>query len=173
MPKSQAASPVRPDEGVEEAPPAEAAVRVLRRFRVVFNAVKGHFQQVERRAGIGGAQVWALSLIAAGPGLSVGQLAGLMDIHQTTASNLVRSLLKSGLVHSVRDGTDRRTVRLSVADPGLVVLRRVPGPFAGVLPDALARLDTQTLLRLDRDLGRLIELLKADPDAAGVPLAQL
>ena len=30
------------------------AARVLRRFRLVFNAVKAHFQQVERTAGIGG-----------------------------------------------------------------------------------------------------------------------
>lgn len=153
--------------------PTEASVRVLRRFRVVFNAVKAHFQQVERRAGIGGAQVWALSLVAAAPGLRVGQLAGLMDIHPTTASNLVRSLLQGGLVEAVRDPADRRSVRLNATAAGREVLRRAPGPFAGVLPDALARLDAQTLLRLETDLGRLIDMLEADPRAAGLPLAQM
>lgn len=153
--------------------PTEASVRVLRRFRVVFNAVKAHFQQVERRAGIGGAQVWALSLVAAAPGLRVGQLAGLMDIHPTTASNLVRSLLQAGLVEALRDPADRRSVRLNATAAGREVLRRAPGPFAGVLPDALARLDAQTLLRLETDLGRLIDMLEADPRAAGLPLAQM
>ena len=41
----------------------------LRRFRRVFNAVKTHFQQVEKRAGVGGAQLWALSVIGARPGI--------------------------------------------------------------------------------------------------------
>lgn len=148
-------------------------MRVLRRFRIVFNAVKAHFQQVEKRAGVGGAQVWALSLIAASPGLRVGQLAGLMDIHPATASNLVRNLLQAGLLESVRDDADRRTVRLNIMAAGREVLRRAPGPFAGVLPDALARLDAQTLLRLESDLGRLIDVLEADPRAAGLPLAQM
>lgn len=152
---------------------AEASVRVLRRFRIVFNAVKAHFQQVEKRAGVGGAQVWALSLIAASPGLRVGQLAGLMDIHPATASNLVRNLLQAGLVEAVRDDADRRTVRLNIMAAGREVLRRAPGPFAGVLPDALARLDAHTLLRLESDLGRLIDVLEADPRAAGLPLAQM
>ena len=39
---------------------AEAATRVLRRFRSVLNAVKTHFKQVQKQAGIGGAQLRAL-----------------------------------------------------------------------------------------------------------------
>jgi hypothetical protein len=42
-----------------------------------------------------------------------------------------------------------------------------------VLPDALARLDPQTLDRLDRDLGALIDLLQADQSGAGIPLAHM
>jgi len=44
-------------------PSTPPATRVLRQFRVVFNAVKTHFRQVEREAGVGGAQLWALSVI--------------------------------------------------------------------------------------------------------------
>jgi len=36
-------------------PSAPSSTRVLRQFRVVFNAVKTHFRQVEREAGVGGA----------------------------------------------------------------------------------------------------------------------
>lgn len=173
MPKSNAPLSAGLEDSQTNAKASDSTMRVLRRFRVVFNAVKAHFQQVEKRLGIGGAQVWALSLIAAGPGLSVGQLAKQMDIHQATASNLVRSLLGADLVQAVRDGTDRRTVRLSATSQGRALLRKAPGPFAGVLPEALAQLDRDTLDRLDKDLGRLIETLKADPRGAGVPLAQL
>jgi DNA-binding MarR family transcriptional regulator len=150
-----------------------SAVRVLRRFRMVFNAVKSHFQQVEKKAGIGGAQVWALSVIRDQPDIGVGGLAEAMDIHQSTASNLVKALLQAGFVEAVRGTRDRRAVLLRLLPPGHDVLARVPGPFAGVLPDALARLDTATLRRLDEDLGRLIAMLQVDERAAGIPLAQL
>lgn len=151
----------------------EPATRVLRRFRLVFNAVKTHFQQVEKRAGVGGAQLWALSVIQARPDIGVGELAKAMDIHQTTASNLVRSMAGAGLVVTNRDGPDRRATRLRTTPAGSRVLKKAPGPFSGVLPEALAALDTETLHRLDRDLGQLLHQLQADERAAGIPLAQM
>jgi DNA-binding MarR family transcriptional regulator len=155
------------------APGVPSTVRVLRRFRQVFNAVKTHFRDVEKKAGLGGAQIWALSIIASRPGMGVGALARDMDIHQTTASNLVKALLKQGLVQAHREGADRRTVQLRVTPAGRDALKRAPGPFAGVLPDALACLDDATLERLDHDLGVLIGLLQADEEGAGIPLANL
>ncbi|MBL8326560.1 MAG: winged helix-turn-helix transcriptional regulator [Rubrivivax sp.] len=155
------------------APGAEAAQRVLRRFRLVFNAVKTHFQQVERQAGIGGAQLWALSVVRAQPGIGVGALGRSMDVHQTTASNLVRSLVSQGLVESHRSGIDKRASQLKITRHGLRLLARAPGPFSGVLPDALARLDPSVLDRLDADLARLLEMLETDKRAARIPLAQM
>jgi len=150
-----------------------AAAQVLRRLRVIFNAVRTHFQQVEQHAGIGGAQVWALSLVAAEPGIGVGRLARAMDVHQTTASNLVKALQARGLVSSVRSASDRRSVQLHPLPAGLEVLSRAPGPFSGVLPAALGQMDPAVLARLDQDLGMLVKLLQADERAAGLPLAQM
>jgi DNA-binding MarR family transcriptional regulator len=161
----------------ESASPGEAApelpVQVLRRFRVVFNAVKTHFRQIERGAGIGGAQLWALGVVSASPGIGMNDLARAMDVHQSTASNLVKSLVERELIAATRDGADRRTVALRVLPAGRKVLRSAPGPFSGVLPDALAGLDARTLKRLDEDLGKLIEVLHADERAEGIPLGQL
>ena len=144
--------------------------RVLRRFRLVFNAVKTHFQQVEKRAGVGGTQLWALSVIDADPGIGIGGLAQAMDVHQSTASNLVRSLVERGFVAATRQGPDRRAVHLRLLPAGRRVLRRAPGPFAGVLSEALASLDAETLARIDDDLGRLIDALDADHRNANIPL---
>ncbi len=155
----------RADIATDPLPRSEREARVLRRFRSVFNAVKTHFQQVEKQAGIGGAQVWALSLI--------GALARAMDVHQTTASNLVRSLVEAGLVESQRSGTDRRASELRATRSGLRVLARAPGPFTGVLPEALGRLDAQTLQRLDADLQSLLALLEADRRGERIPLSQI
>jgi DNA-binding MarR family transcriptional regulator len=152
--------------------PGEPAVRVLRQFRLVFNAVKTHFRAVEKKAGLAGAQVWALSVVAARPGIGVGELARAMDIHQSTASNLLKPLLEQALLAAERSGADRRAVHLKITAQGTRVLRKAPGPFTGVLPEALASLDAATLARLERDLGKLIEVLGADAHQGGVPLEQ-
>jgi DNA-binding MarR family transcriptional regulator len=151
---------------------AEPAVRALRQFRLVFNAVKTHFQQVEKKAGVGGAQLWALSIIHSSAGIGVNDLARAMDVHQSTASNLVRALVERELIGTAKDGTDRRAVQLRILPAGSRVLRRAPGPFAGVLPQALASLDAATLARLDEDLAKLITALGADARAANIPLGQ-
>lgn len=147
--------------------------RVLRQFRVVFNSVKSHFRQVEREAGVGGAQLWALSVIQRRPGIGVTELARELDIHQSTASNLIKALVERGLVEASRQGLDRRSVALRIAPPGDEVLRSAPLPFAGVLPDALSALDAATLDRLEQDLAKLIALLEADETSSRLPLAQL
>lgn len=149
----------------------DPAARVLRRFRTVFNAVRNHFRNVETSVGISGAQVWALSEVAANPGMGVGQLAGKMDIHQSTASNLVRALLEAGLVVSEKGEVDRRAVHLRATARGMKALAKAPAPLTGLLPDALQRLDAATLQRLDRDLERVIRELKADPGMANLPIA--
>ncbi len=150
--------------------PGAASARVLRRFRLVFNAVKTHFQQVEKTAGIGGAQLWALSIVAGNAGLGVTELARAMDVHQSTASNLVRSLAEHDYLCVERSATDRRAVQLRLLPAGRRVLRRAPPPLAGVLPQALDSLDEATLDRLDQDLARLIAVLETDHDAARRPL---
>ena len=154
-------------------PGTDPAGRVLRQFRVVFNAVKVHFRQVESAAGIGGAQVWALSVIQARPGIGVSDLGRAMDVHQSTASNLVKLLLERDLASSVKDTVDRRALGLHLTEAGAAVLRAAPAPFSGVLPDALAGLDPRTLARLERDLEKVIAALQADRAGADVLLADL
>ena len=152
--------------------PANTA-QVLRRFRVVFNAVRTHFQQVEKQVGLGGAQVWALSVVKDHPGIGMGGVAKSMDIHQSTASKLIKTLLRKELISLSRSSGDRRNVHLEILPAGLAVLGQVSGPFEGVLPMALGKLPQRTLQRLDQDLGQLIGLLKADEEAGGIPLAEL
>lgn len=157
-------------------PPAAAPVapvRVLRQFRIVFNAVRGHFREVEREAGIGGAQLWALSEIAAGGGIGVNELAVALDIHQSTASNLVRALTERGLVRAERRPEDRRATALLTTEAGRELLASAPAPFRGVLPAALSSLDPAVLARLETDLAQLISALHADEAGAKTPLAEL
>lgn len=152
----------------------EDAAQVLRGFRQVFNAVKSHFQQLEKRSGLGGSQIWALSVIREQPGIGTGALAQAMDIHQSTASNLVKTLLERELVATRKSGMDRRNVELSLLPAGRAALKKAPAPFSGVLPDALSQLDAATLKSLNRDLTKLLAVLQqVDEQAAKTPLADL
>jgi DNA-binding MarR family transcriptional regulator len=149
------------------------ATRVLRQFRIVFNAVKTHFRQVERDTGVGGAQLWALAVIGRSPGIGVTGLARELDIHQSTASNLVKALIERGFIAAAREGLDRRSVALRLQPQGEAILKDAPMPFTGILPDALGTLDPVTLARLEEDLAKLIAVLAADEEGANVPLAGL
>jgi len=151
----------------------QAAIQVLRQFRQVFNAVKSHFQQVEKTVGMGGAQVWALSVVRDHPGIGTGALAKAMSIHQSTASNLVRGLIDREMVVARKQGADRRAVQLNLLPAGARVLKNAPGPFAGLLPDALKALPSDTLARLQGDLAQLIVMIDADESGASIPLSAL
>lgn len=153
--------------------PADDAAQVLRRFRSVFKAVRTHFRQVEKEAGLGGAQVWALNLIKNAPGIGVNDVAMGMDIHQSTASNLVKALLKKNMVTVSKSSGDKRAVELRITAQGKRICQGIQGPYEGVLPAALAKLDAATLARLNADLHRLTQELQVDDDAGGIPLANL
>lgn len=153
--------------------PQQIAAQVLRQFRLVFGEVRHHFMEVERRVGIGGTQLWALSEIDRDPGLGVSELAQCMDIHPSTASNLVRQLLRKGLVVSDRSTEDRRNVLLRLTDTGHALLRSAPGPHEGVLPAALQQLPPDTLGQLHQHLATLLKVLQPSAAAARMPLVEL
>lgn len=151
----------------------DAATRVLLQFRLVFGAVRSHFQKTEQLVGLGGAQVWALSVIAAQPGIGVGALAQALNVRQPTASNALKTLQAKGLVVAQRAPHDKRMQQLSLTPEGHALLARAPGPPAGVLPEALAALPSDSLARLEHDLGLLVARLGVDPAVAQTPLADL
>ncbi|TAK41553.1 MAG: MarR family transcriptional regulator [Betaproteobacteria bacterium] len=151
-----------------------AVHEVLGAFRVIFGSVRRHFAWLESACGVGGAQIWALAVMAKRPGLRVGDLAEALSIHQSTASNLAERLIRQGLAKRRRDGGDQRVVHLELSARGRSLLKRAPRPLQGVLPDALERLPAGTLRRLKADLGVLVRSLHAKDDrAAYLPLADL
>lgn len=152
-------------------PDTDMHLRVLRQFRLVFSSVRKHFQTMEKQAGLGGAPIWAMSLIAQNPGMGVSRLALAMDIHQSTASNLVKALIQLGYVVSEKAAHDKRVAELYPLPQGLKLLRKVPGPYSGVLPEALRSLDTATLQQLESHLAILLQKLDTDERSAQTPMA--
>lgn len=145
--------------------------QVLQGFRVIFGSARRYDKFVRRVSGIPGSLLWALSEIGRGAGMSVGDLSACMALHQTTGSNLVKALVRQGLVERARNPKDRRIVCLTVSAKGRRVLDRAPHPHAGLLADALVRLDERRLALLREGLTALVtEMRRASPKAAGETL---
>jgi DNA-binding MarR family transcriptional regulator len=149
-------------------------LEVLRLFRVVFKSIRQHYKSVQSRAGISGAQLWALSQIADHPGINVGDLARALAVHQSTASNLLRGLAGAGLVMRRRVRKDQRSVTLFPTDKGNAALKRAPRPLIGVLQQALSDLPADDLVVLERKLERLVARMHVkDTAARATPLSQI
>lgn len=148
-------------------------MRVLAQFRQVFSAVRTNFHKLEEKVGVSGAQLWALSVIRDQGGLGINDLAARLNVRQPTASNLVKTLLKRGMVEVSRNEMDKRNVQLSITAAGSLAISRAPGPVNGVLPYALAELPPEVLAQLEQHLSLLVIKLRADEQAARVPLSEL
>lgn len=152
----------------------ELQMQVLRQFRLIYGSVKQHFREVEQRCGISGSQVWLLREVATNPGTGVSRLAERLSIHQSTSSLLVEKLVGAGLLTKARSAEDQRRVGLEVTRAGQQLLKNVPGPAEGVLPEALRQLPDASLQTLNANLEQLIGLLTVrDENDAEKPLADL
>jgi DNA-binding MarR family transcriptional regulator len=139
-----------------------AALEVLKKFRQIFRAAKLHFRQIERTAGVSGAQLWLLAELSDRPGSRVKDLAGSMALHQSTVSNLLEALTRRKLLMRKRDEVDQRVVRVFLTAAGERLVRKAPGPARGVLPDALEALPPAALRRLDQSVAVLLKGMKAE-----------
>lgn len=149
-------------------------LEVLELFRIVFKSIRRHYRSVERRAGLSGAQLWALAQVAASPGIRVGKLARALAVHQSTASNLLRALEGAALILRRRLRNDQRSVQLFATSKGLGVLRRAPQPLIGVLQHALSDLSWSDLDVLHRQLTKLIASMRSkDVAARATPLSDI
>lgn len=147
---------------------------VLKKLRVLFSSAKKHFHAVEERCGVSGAQLWALIELRDHPGLRVSDLAALLSIHLSTASNMLDKLEKRGLVRRRRTSEDQRVVRIFLSPAGTKVVAKAPRPARGVVPDAVSHLPNKTLAALDRSLYTLMQKLKIrDRRAVMTPLSDI
>lgn len=144
---------------------------ILGKLRIIIRAAQRHSTAIQKKCGVSGAQLWILQELHDHPGLRVGQLAERMAIHQTTTSNLLDALEKRKFVAKSRDDADQRVVHLALTPSGARLLRKAPQPARGLLPEALARVDSKNRAQLDAGLQALLDVIgDADSTAGGQPL---
>jgi DNA-binding MarR family transcriptional regulator len=145
-----------------------AHLDTLKKFRIVIRAAQRHSAWVEKQCGVSGAQLWIMQELHEHSGLRVGEIANRLAIHQTTASNLLDLLERRGYVVKTRDRKDQRVVKLALSEQGTALLLRAPAPARGLLPEALQKLDAQSLLKLNDGLQALLESIGGEDAGHGL-----
>jgi DNA-binding MarR family transcriptional regulator len=139
---------------------AALELQTLHALRTIFGSARLHDAEIRRIASISGSQLWALSEIARSSAMNVQALAKAMALKQSTASNLVNALVERKLIRRARDAGDQRVVRLHVSQEGRRMLLRAPGPYVGLLVDALRHLESDQLAPLREYLLLLVAVMK-------------
>ena len=154
---------------------ASLPLEVLGMFRIIFKSANKHFESIENAVGVSGAQLWALAEVANTGGLTISQISARMALHQSTTSNLLDKLETKGLIERRRSREDRRVVTVHATPLGEQALAKAPGPFIGILPDALMRMPPEQLESLRSSMSVLLNLLElkfetANKEPLGTPI---
>lgn len=141
----------------------ERTNRALAALRQIIGTAKRQFVNLREQSDISGAQLWALAQVKNAPGLTMQELAAVMTVHQSTASNLVEKLESAGYVRKKREVMDRRVVRLYATAAGTQLLKKAPSPVRDVLPEAVKQLTDEELKTLEQSLLLLADKIRPEP----------
>ena len=111
-------------------------------------------------AGIGPAQLSAMSVIVFGGPASLNDLASAEQVKPPTMSRIVDALEAAGLAHRRINQRDRRAVLIEATEKGVSLLREGRRRRVKFLAGKLARLSPGELARLDRALSALQKALR-------------
>lgn len=104
----------------------------------------------------------ALQAVARAGGLTMGELCQQLYLASSTVTALVDRLEEAGLVERVRDGHDKRVVRLSVTEAGYRVMDQVMSARIAYLRTVLDRLDDPDQRCLVESLRRIHREMEVD-----------
>ncbi len=138
-----------------------AIAEIMQSLRRIFKAIQDYFQEISKKYGITGPQLWALKTVAANGSLSLGELSKKMYLHPSTISGVVDRLEKKGFVVRDRGQEDRRVVKVQLTPRGKKIVARAPNPIQGKMIYGLNRLKKRELTSIYDAVKELVEIVEA------------
>ena len=138
-----------------------AIAEIMQSLRRIFKAIQDYFQEISKKYGITGPQLWALKTIAANGSLSLGELSKKMYLHPSTISGVVDRLEKKGFVVRDRGQEDRRVVKVQLTPQGKKIVAKAPNPIQGKMIYGLNRLKKRDLASIYDAVKELVEIVEA------------
>lgn len=105
---------------------AESSDPVLQFLQTVWqleHALERASKRMEDALGISGPQRFALRIIGARPGITAGELAGVLHLHPSTVTGIVQRLEGRKLVKRVSNNSDGRVAHLHLTPAGAKINR--------------------------------------------------
>jgi DNA-binding MarR family transcriptional regulator len=141
---------------------AEPDLELAARLRLVVARTARRLRQ-EAGSSLGPAQASALATIERYGPLAPSELAQRERIKRPTATKLIASLERAGLLDRVADPEDGRSSILSASAEGRALLRRLRARKTAYLAQQLRDLDPGDLAALERAAGVLERMLEQHP----------
>lgn len=153
----------------------ESAVRdpvltFLRQIWSVDHALQKMSKRMATSLGITGPQRLALRMIGQHPGLSAGELAGLLHLDPSTVTGILDRLERSRMVTRLADPADGRRARLYLARAGKLQYRKQSGTVEAAVRRALETVapgQVKSAARVFAALAAELTLEIARPEQAG------
>lgn len=116
-------------------------------------------EAILRPFGLGGTQWWVLSTVASGTAVRQRDLAGALQVERATASELVLTLVRKGLVEQCADPADQRQKLLRLTEAGMRMWESMPDPLEELYDIAFEDTAPRELDTVARVLGAATERL--------------
>jgi DNA-binding MarR family transcriptional regulator len=126
-------------------------------MRRLFKGLHEYSKAMHRRSGLSSPQAWALAIVDAQPGVSLGGLAEQMYAHPSTVSGIVDRLTTRGALRRDVDPRDRRGIQLFLTPAGRRLMRESPPPVQAGLQRALERMPARRLRTLREALDEIVQ----------------
>ncbi len=111
--------------------------------------------------GVTGPQRLAVRIVGRFPGISAGQLAGVLHLHPSTLTGILRRLERRGLLTRRPDPRDKRRVALGLSASGRRLDVEASGTIESEMKELFAMLPRQDTLATRRVLVALTRQLQA------------
>jgi DNA-binding MarR family transcriptional regulator len=149
--------------------PLEPTLEFMRKLWQLNHALERLSSRTEAALGITAQQRMIIRCVGRYPGMTAGQLAGVLHLDPGTISAALRRIEQKGLIERRRDPRDKRRVTLGLTPRGRLLDR----PSAGTVERAVGRLlettDASALSTTREVLDALTRLLAAEAASFGTP----
>jgi len=107
----------------------EKVDEVLVALRRIIRATDLHSKHLAKTTGLTAPQIILLKTIREQGEMTIGGLAGIINLSQATVTTIIDRLEKRGLVERARSSSDKRKVFALLTDAGQEVLKSAPMPL--------------------------------------------
>ncbi|HEY1958768.1 MAG TPA: MarR family transcriptional regulator [Polyangiaceae bacterium] len=139
---------------------------VMDSLRLIVRDLRVGAREVERAAGVTGAQLFVLHQLAGDRALSLSDLAERTKTDPSSVSAIVKRLVAARLIVRRASKEDARRAELRLTPAGRRTIGRAPEPSQTRLLAAVARLRARDLAALRKSLRALVREMGLDDEAA-------